>query len=135
MTAGRLHLHRGPSSESLHTCGSRGSFHAPLKIVMCSSYDQPTFVFLPISMPIVAMVAIDLLDMACSFDRQPLPASLAGEAGARPDHSISGHRRIDQARAEEHMRGPAPEQLREHAYGRQEVAVGHALAQRADRQR
>jgi len=40
----------------------------------------------------VAMVAIDLLDMACSFDRQPLPASLAGEAGARPDHSISRHR-------------------------------------------
>jgi hypothetical protein len=28
---------------------------------------------------------------ACSLSCSPLPASLAGGAGARPDHSISGH--------------------------------------------
>ncbi len=42
-----------------------------------------------ISMPIVALVAINLLDMTgAPFDPPPIPASLAGEAGARPDHSI-----------------------------------------------
>jgi hypothetical protein len=41
----------------------------------------------PISMPIVAMVAIDLLDVAVLR----FPASLAGWAGALPDHSISGN--------------------------------------------
>src|SRR5262249_2449031 len=28
----------------------------------------------------------------CSFDTRPVPASLAGGAGARPDHSITGSR-------------------------------------------
>ena len=42
-------------------------------------------------MPIVAMVAIDLLDMAVlRLTLAPIPASLPGGAGARPDHSISG---------------------------------------------
>src|SRR5262249_36701905 len=51
--------------------------------------------FLPISMPIVATVAVDLLDMAMlHLTIAPSPASLAGGAGARPDHSISGPRRV-----------------------------------------
>src|SRR5215472_1867725 len=46
--------------------------------------------FLPRSVPIVAMGAIDLLDIAVLRLTRPIPAFLAGEAGARPDHSISG---------------------------------------------
>ena len=37
----------------------------------------------------MATVAIDLLDMRCFIDNRPFSASLAGGAGARPDHSIT----------------------------------------------
>jgi hypothetical protein len=40
-------------------------------------------------MPMVATATIGLLDIAVApFNTRPFPASLAGEAGARPDHSI-----------------------------------------------
>ena len=47
---------------------------------------------LPMSMPIVATVAVDLSDTAAllRFDSAP-PSITRGRAGARPDHSISGH--------------------------------------------
>src|SRR6516165_4172507 len=47
--------------------------------------------FLPMSMPITAGELSSFRDMACSCLRCPLPAFAAGRAGARPDHSISGH--------------------------------------------
>src|SRR5215467_1645042 len=47
--------------------------------------------FLPISMPMVAMVAIDLLDMAVlHLTLAPSQHYSPVGAGARPDHSISG---------------------------------------------
>jgi hypothetical protein len=50
-------------------------------------------------MPMVATAAIGLLDIAVlRLTLAPFPASLAGEAGARPDHSISGHRRLHSSR-------------------------------------
>ena len=50
--------------------------------------------FLPISMPITAIAVSSSCDMACSLgSAPPSPASLAAGAGARPDHSISGHPR------------------------------------------
>src|SRR5215470_7212589 len=45
--------------------------------------------YLPISIPITAIADLRLSDMACSCLSRPLPASNAGEAGARPDHPIS----------------------------------------------
>src|SRR5262245_10911059 len=48
--------------------------------------------FLPISMPIVATVAIDLLDMAVlHLTLAPSQHASPRGAGARPDHSISSH--------------------------------------------
>src|SRR5260370_17302136 len=47
--------------------------------------------FLPISMPITAILLSSFWDMACSFVfGAPLPALLAGGAEARPDHPILG---------------------------------------------
>jgi hypothetical protein len=43
------------------------------------------------SMPIVATVAVDLLDMAVLLQLPARPSLTRGGAGARPDHSISGH--------------------------------------------
>src|SRR6266536_2832319 len=44
------------------------------------------------SIPITEAIAIlSLLGMACSLSWCPLPASLAGGAGARPDHPIKRH--------------------------------------------
>src|SRR5262250_1405636 len=50
--------------------------------------------YLPISIPITAIADLRLSDMACSCLSRPLPASNAGEAGARPDHPISRLRRL-----------------------------------------
>src|SRR5215467_1253812 len=52
--------------------------------------------YLPISIPITAIAHLRLSDMACSCLSRPLPASNAEEAGARPDHPISGlsHRHV-----------------------------------------
>src|SRR6266487_5300396 len=45
------------------------------------------------SIPITEAIAIlSLLGMACSLSWRPLPASLAGGAGAQPDHPINGPR-------------------------------------------
>src|SRR5215469_8366025 len=46
--------------------------------------------YLPISIPTTAIADLRLSDMACSCLSRPLPASNAEEAGARPDHPISG---------------------------------------------
>src|SRR6476660_6350005 len=46
--------------------------------------------FLPISIPTTAIAAFTVWDMACSLSWRPWPASIAGGAGARPDHPIIG---------------------------------------------
>src|SRR6516225_2095384 len=47
--------------------------------------------FLPISIPITVIVLLSLWDMGCSLSLAPLARFVAGGAGARPDHPISGH--------------------------------------------
>src|SRR5262245_14184551 len=47
--------------------------------------------FLPISIPITVIVLLRLWDMGCSLSLAPLARFVAGRAGARPDHPISGH--------------------------------------------
>src|SRR5215467_111854 len=49
--------------------------------------------FLPISIPITVIVLLRLWDMGCSLSLAPLARFVAGRAGARPDHPISGHER------------------------------------------
>src|ERR1700730_15413890 len=46
--------------------------------------------FLPISMPITAIAALNFSDMARALSLVPLASLLANREGARPDHSISG---------------------------------------------
>src|SRR5215467_6142669 len=46
--------------------------------------------FLPISIPITVIVLLSLWDMGCSLSLAPLARFVAGGAGARPDHPISG---------------------------------------------
>src|SRR6516165_5287997 len=46
--------------------------------------------FFPISMPSVAISLLSFCDMTCSLSSVPLASILAGRAGARPDHPISG---------------------------------------------
>jgi hypothetical protein len=59
--------------------------------------------FLPISMLIVATIAIHLLDVAALR----FPASLAGWAGARPDQSISGNfGAVTGSQGQDHQRRP-----------------------------
>ena len=43
-------------------------------------------------MPITATALLRFWDMACSLALEPLARFVTGGAGARPDHSISGHR-------------------------------------------
>src|SRR6516164_10166677 len=47
--------------------------------------------FLPISIPITVIVLLSLWDMGCSLSLAPLARFVAGGAGARPDHPISGN--------------------------------------------
>src|SRR5512140_1518526 len=44
--------------------------------------------FFPISIPITATAVCAVAGMVCSLSGRPLPASIAGGAGARPDHPI-----------------------------------------------
>src|SRR5437764_14556453 len=51
--------------------------------------------FLPISIPITAIVLLSFWDMACSFVfGAPLPVWLDRQGGSRPDHPILLHWRI-----------------------------------------
>src|SRR6476620_10365069 len=47
--------------------------------------------FLPMSIPITVTVLLRVWDMGCSLSLAPLARFVAGRAGARPDHPISGH--------------------------------------------
>src|SRR5215467_911363 len=63
--------------------------------------------FLPISMPITAISLLNFSDMAWLLClRCPLPALLAGGAGARPDHPILGHPQVHETKIG--PRGVAP---------------------------
>jgi hypothetical protein len=44
---------------------------------------------------ITAIALLSFSDMACSFVFAPSPAWLAGRAGARPDHPISGRSAVN----------------------------------------
>src|SRR5215831_7084061 len=96
--------------------------------------------FLPISMPMVAMVAIDLLDMAVlRLTLRPISASLAGGAGARPDHFISRHHPSHNvAEVMKSKQGakrpslPAARAVAMHGMGRSRPAWGYVISLRSD---
>src|SRR6516165_292924 len=51
-------------------------------------------------MPITATSLLRFWDMACSLSLEPLARFVTGGAGARPDHPISGHKRLRIAAAQ-----------------------------------
>ena len=55
--------------------------------------------FFPISIPITATAVCAVAGMVCSLSGRPLPASIAGGAGARPDHPIMRHSTIEVIRS------------------------------------
>jgi hypothetical protein len=80
--------------------------------------------FLPISIPITAIPELSLCGMACSSSLASRASFLAGGAGARPDHPISGHCNPIQVNA-----SPGPRRSDRRGIGLEDAADNIAASQ------